>query len=73
MEEQQIQREVAPADLHRVLATDEAEVTAQFDQEIIQPQQQTAMQVGLRMSLWQAEKFKQVAVLEDAGGTRMSV
>ena len=47
VEEQQVEGEVPPADLDRVLAADEAEVAAEFDQELLELLDQATLQVGL--------------------------
>jgi hypothetical protein len=49
MEEQQVQREIAPTDLQRILAAHEAEIAPQLDQKVLESQQQAAMQVGFGM------------------------
>ena len=73
VKEQQIQREVAPAHLHGVLAADEAEIAPELDQKIFEPQQQATMQVGFQVVLRQLQKFDEVAVFENAGGFWMSL
>ena len=49
VEEEQVEHEVPPADLDRVLAADEAEVAAELDQELLELLDQGPLQVGLGM------------------------
>ena len=51
VEEEQVECEVPPADLERILAADEAEVAAEFDQELLELFDQAPLQVGLRSVL----------------------
>ena len=69
VEEQEVEREVAPADLERDLAAEEAEVAAQLGDEGAQAGEQRAVQVGLGVVVGQAEELEDVGVLEDLAGT----
>ena len=66
VEEEQVEGEVPPADLERVLAADEAEVAAELDQELLELLDQAALQVGLGVAGRQVEELDEIAVLEDA-------
>ena len=68
MEEQQIEREIPPADLERELGADEAEVAAQLDEEVAELEEQTLMEIRLAVAGREAEEFEEVAVLEDGEG-----
>ena len=61
VEEQQVEGEIPPADLERVLAADEAEVAAQLDQELLELLDQAALQVGLGMRGRKVEELDEVA------------
>lgn len=73
MEEQQVEGEVALADLERKLGADEAEVAAEFDEEVLEAVEQTAMQVELAVRFRQGEELDQVGVAEDVQGLRMNL
>ena len=65
VEEEQVEGEVPPADLDRVLAADEAEVAAKFDQELLELLDQAPLQVGLGMPGRKVKELDEIAVLED--------
>ena len=73
MEEKQIEREVPAADLHRVLGTDEAEITPHFNDELSEILQQTPMQIGLRMTIRKTQELDDVGILEEIRRRRMSL
>lgn len=71
VEEQQVDDEVTAADLDRVLAPNEAEVAAEFVQELLELLDQGAFEVGLGMPGRQVYELDEIAVLED--GFRLGV
>ena len=71
MEKQQVEFEVSPADLDRVMTADKAEIATEFDKEILEPFNQAAMKVGFRVIFGQVEKFDEVTVSEDGYGIGM--
>ena len=52
MEEDQIDREVLVANLHRVLGADEAEVATELREKAAQVAEESAVEVGLRVLTW---------------------
>ena len=73
MEEEEVERKIPPADLERELGADEAEITAQFDEEVAELEQQTLMEIGLAVAGREIKEFEQVAVLEDGEGFRVDL
>jgi hypothetical protein len=73
VEEEQIQLKVAPADLQRILAADEAEVAPQLDEEALQVLDQSQVQIRLGMRGGEVEEFDEVGVLEEGGRARMQI
>ncbi len=71
IEEEQIEFKVSSANLNRVMTADVAEVAAEFDQELLELLDQTALQVGLGMPRRKVEELDEVAVLEDGGSVGM--
>ena len=65
IEKQQVDFKVPSTDLNSVVAADETEVAAKFDQELLQLFEQGALQVGLGVPRGQVEEFKKVAVFEN--------
>ncbi len=65
VEEEQVQREIPPADLDRVPAADEAEVATQLQQELLELLHQAALQVGLGVAGRKVNEFNEIGVLED--------
>jgi len=65
MEEEQIQRKIAGADLYWELGTDEAEVAAKFQQELFHPAEQPTVQLFLAVFLRQPKELQSVRVPED--------
>ena len=68
VEKEQVEREVAAADLHGILRADEAEVVTEFDEEILEFEEQTVMEIGLGVAGGKAEELQHVGVFEDAYG-----
>ena len=60
VEEEQVEGEVPPADLERVLAADEAEVAAEFDQELLAVARPGPLQVGLGVPRRKVEELDEV-------------
>ena len=73
VEEQQVEGEIATANLHGELGADEAEITAQLDQEVLQLEQKAPVQVGLGVLGGQVEELDQVGVLENRQGLGMGL
>lgn len=71
MEEDQINREVTIADLHRILRADEAEVAPQLSDEAPQVLKQRSVEVGLRVFARKAEEFEAVGALEGLDCSRV--
>jgi len=64
VEEQEVEREVAPAHLQRKLGADEAAGAAKFDEEGAQLLQQAAMQVSLGVAPRQRQELQGIGILE---------
>ena len=71
IEEQQVEGIVFLADLQRILTSHITKVAAQFDEKPLQLVDQTALQIGLGVSLVQLQELDEVTVLEDVHGFRM--
>ncbi|MNC61732.1 hypothetical protein D3C75_1116950 [compost metagenome] len=71
MKEQQVQCEIPAANLKRILRADEAEVPAQFAQELFEPLHQCAMQVSFSMVPRQAKELDHVGISENIHGRRI--
>ena len=65
VKEEQVQGEVAPADLHGVFRADETEVTAQLSEKAPEVAHQGAVEVDFGVTVRQTEEFEEVRVLED--------
>jgi hypothetical protein len=68
VKKEQVDLKISPAHLYWIMAADETEVTAKFDQEVFKLGNQPVVQIGLGMGLGKVEKLDQVAVLEDGCG-----
>ena len=68
VEEQQVEGEIPPADLDRVLAADEAEIAAQLEKELLELLDQAMLQVGLGVAGRKVNELDEIGVLEDGGG-----
>ena len=64
VEEQKVESEVSIPNLHWILGAYEAEIAAQLDQEVLQPEDQPAMQVALGVFPRQVQEFDHVGVFE---------
>lgn len=73
VEKEQIEGEVAVADLERILGAYEAEIAAHFADEIPELAQQALMEIGFRVVVGQIEEFEDVAVLENREGVRVDL
>ena len=71
VEEEEVEFKVLGADLDGVMAADEAEVAAEFDEEILEFFNQAAMEIGFGMILGQVEKLNQITVFKDGRGVGM--
>lgn len=71
IEEEQVDREIASADLQGILASDETEVAAQFDEELLELLDQPALQIRLAVGCRQVEELQQVAVSKHRRGIRI--
>ena len=68
VEEEQVEGEIPPADLERVLAADEAEVAAQFDQELLELLDQGRAASRPRNAWAEGRGTRRDSILEDRGG-----
>jgi hypothetical protein len=57
MEEEQVEREVPVTHLQGIFRADEAKVSAQLDQKLLQLFQEGALQVGFRVGLRKSKEF----------------
>ena len=71
MEEEEVEREILPADLDGILGADKAEIAAQLGEESAQVAEQCPVQVGLGMGIGEAEEFQRVGILENVHCLRM--
>ena len=71
MKKEQVEREVAPADLHRVFRSDETKVASQFNDEWAEIAEQTAVEIGLGVIRRKAEELEEVGVFEKLRGLWM--
>jgi hypothetical protein len=73
IEEKQIQREISPANLDRVLAAEVAEIAAELDQELLELLDQSLLQVDFGMRGWQVEELNEMRIFEDRCGVWMQI
>lgn len=73
VEKEEVDGEIAPANLHRIFRADKTEVTAQFAKEIFQPGDEAKMKLCLGMRGGQLEKLDDVGILEYLGGFGMGL
>ena len=68
MKEQQIDKEVAIADLKWIITADKAEIAAEFDQKLLELFDQRPLQFAFGMFGRKLQKFEQVSILENRRG-----
>src|SRR5262249_31030348 len=64
VKEEQVKLVIAPSDLDGVIAADEAKIAAEFDEEVLEFFDETAVKVFFCMPLWQVEEIERIRILE---------
>lgn len=73
VEEEEVEPEIASADLDEVFAADVAKVASEFDEELAEFFDERAMQVEFAVALREVEEIEEVGVFEDACNIRIQL
>jgi hypothetical protein len=68
VEKEQVDLKIAAANLHGIMTTDKAEITTEFDEEILQLCDEAIVEIGFGMVFGKIEKLDQITVLKDRCG-----
>jgi len=71
VEEEQVEGEIPPADLDRVLAADVTEIAPELDQELLELLDQGPLQIDLGMLGRKVEELDKIGIPEDRCGIGM--
>ena len=68
MKKEQVDLKIAAANLHGIMTADKAEITTEFDEEILQLCDEAIVEIGFGMVFGKIEKLDKIAVLKDRCG-----